>query len=437
MTSEYPGAVENLGYWYVFPTVRGKASTGKVTLWTIMVGVYDITRNKIVKIWDGLLDGTDDISDEEYQGVIRVDFSYENGKVRDEPYTYIRHGKNLGRSNATNPFTQAMKEAHARYVKATDKDGETQYIRPMLARELKETPISDWPVYVQCKFNGNRVMFAINGREIVPYSRNLKPVNVNTRVLEGIARLYSCARKAFRKISPADRANLGLEVEPKINSLFLDGEMYAHGRSLQSLGKLRRKTTLEDTETKYYFFDLFIASSPKMEYQDRYRIVKLIREEYGGSDGEVCFVKTHMAEDYAAVVAYEQRFVSQGFEGAMVRIPDSPYDPSNKGRHSRHLLKLKPRYQEEYEVVGFSGGESSGKEEGAILIIVDVNGNNLTLQPALPLEERYRLFTRYTSSPRLFKEELNGKMIKVYFDEKSDDGIPLRAKTKLEIRDEE
>lgn len=434
--TDYPGAIENLGYWYVFPTVRGKASTGKVTLWTIMVGIYDVTKNKLVKLWDGLFNG-DDVSDEEYHGVIRVDFSYENGKVRDDPYTYIRRGKNLGRSNETNPFTQAMKEAHAKYVKATEKDGETEYIRPMLARELKETPIADWPVYVQCKFNGNRVMFALNGRDVIPYSRNLKPVNVNSRVLDGIARLYMCARKAFAKISTNDLEHYGLEAIPKISKLFLDGEMYAHGRSLQTLGKLRRKSAVEDTDTKYYFFDLYMASSPKMEYQYRYRLLKLIREEYGGTDGEVCFVKTHMAKDLAAVVAYEQRFVSQGYEGAMIRIPDSPYEPSNKGRHSRHLLKLKPRFQEEYEVIGFSGGESAGKEEGAILIIVDVDGHDLVLQPALPLEERYKLFTRYTTSPRLFKEELNGKMIKVYFDEKSDDGIPLRAKTKLEIRDEE
>ena len=434
--TSYPGAVENLGFWYVFPTVRGVASNKKKTLWTIMVGLHDITKNKIVRLWDGLFSG-EDVSDEEYYGVIRIDFSYEGGKIRDDPYVYVKRGKNLGRSNATNPFTQAMKEAHAKYVKATDRDGETEYVRPMLARDIKKAGNIEWPVYVQCKFNGNRCMFTLKGRTIVPYSRNLKPVTVAPRVIEGIARVYSATKKVLSELTDGDMNDMGLKKRPKRGDIFLDGELYAHGQSLQKLGRLRSKTSKNDDETKYYLFDIFVASQPDMIYQDRYKLIRRIRDKYGGNDDEVVFVKTYKADTIDEAIAYKERFVANGYEGAMIRIPGERYEQSNKGYHSRNLIKLKPRFEEEYEVIGFAGGDSSGKEENAILIIVDVSGKDLTLQPALPLDLRKELFDRYTSSPRLFREELNGKMIKVYFDEKSDDGIPLRAKTKLEVREEE
>lgn len=440
--ADMPGAVDNLGFWYVFPTVHGKAGNGRKTLWTIMVGLHDIIKNKPTRLTPDLFKGAE-VSDEDYYGIIRIDFSYEGGKVRDDPYTYVKRGKNLGRANETNPFTQALKEAHAKYIKATDRDGETDYVRPMLARDIKKVHDISWPVYVQCKYNGNRAMFMLDGKRLIPYSRNLKPVTVSDRVINGILRVYSAARKAFDKLTEDEMKDMDLINEhgrvsrPDRARLFLDGELYAHGKSLQTLGRLRSKVAVEDKATKYYLFDVYLSSFPNMVYQDRYKLIKKIRDEYGGDDDEVVFVKTYMAASLNEANAYKEKFVAQGYEGAMIRQPNTPYEQSNKGYHSKNLIKLKPRYEEEYEVIGFSGGESSGKEEGALLIIVDVGGTDLTLQPALPLDERKGLFERYTASPRAFREELNGKMIKVYFDEKSDDGIPLRAKTKLEVRDEE
>lgn len=438
MTSiqDYPGAVDNLGFWYVFPTVHGVASNKKKTLWTIMVGIHDLIKNKLVKLWDGLFKG-DEVSDEEYQGVIRIDFSYEGGKVRDDPYTYIKRGKNLGRSNETNPFTQAMKEAYAKYIKATERDGETSYVRPMLATDISKVSAIEWPVYVQCKYNGNRVMFMLNGKKIIPYSRNLKHVNVSERLMRGVASVYSAAKKAFAKLSSDDMTDMELSTRPTRAELFLDGEAYDHGKLLQSMGKLRRKNAVEDDTTKYYIFDIYLSSSPDMVYQDRYKLLKRIRDEYGGNSDEIVFVKTYLAKNIDEAIGYKNKFVSAGYEGAMIRQPNTKYEQSNKGYHSKNLIKLKPRYEEEYEVIGFAGGESSGKEENALLIIVDVDGHDLTLQPALPLDVRKELFEKYTTSPQAFRKELNGKMIKVYFDEKSKDGIPLRAKTKLEVREEE
>lgn len=425
--SEYPGGIDNTGFWYVFPTVYGKTKEGRKTQWTIMVGLYDIHKNKMVKIIND-----QDISDEEYYGVIRTDFSFVGGKVRDEPFTYVKKGKNLGRANETNPYTQAMKDAYSKYVSATEKDGETEFVRPMLARELKENPITDWPIYMQCKFNGNRVMFGVKNKTIYPYSRNLKPVSVEDRLMLAIKKVYKLAKQVFDGLTDAEMETYGLEKRPTIPELFLDGEMYAHGSSLQKLGKLRGKKAVADNAMKYYLFDVFISSSPDVEYQFRYMIIKKIRDIYDGDD--VVFVKTYLAKNMEEITQRYERFVAMGYEGAMIRLPNMPYDPSIKSRHSRYLLKMKPRFEEEYEVIGFAGGDSSGKEEGAILIIVDVDGHELTLQPALPLEERKALYEKYSKSARTFKEELNGKMIKVYFDEKSDDGIPLRAKTKLEIR---
>jgi len=427
-----PGIVGETGFWYYFPTVTSTSRTNKEIFWRILVGLEDTEKDKLVKLTDNLFENKR--LDEKYIAVIRVESGYVGGKIKDAPDTYVREGKNIGKSNETNVFCQALREAYSKYTKQADKTtAQSTYIRPMLATNIKDIKKITWPMYVQCKFDGNRAMTRIDtDRTVMFYSRNLKPIKGVPQTVEGdILKLYSAAGQYFvnKSLPKASR-----EV------IFFDGELYKHMASLQSLGALRKKTNADNTDPdlKYYIYDLYFGKDPKMSFADRLDMLRGISEKYTAANGKntsIVFVDTYLAATLEQAENYYKEFLNNNYEGAMLRIPDAAYEQSPNNYHSKVLIKMKPRHDNEFEVIGIAGGESKGKEEGALMIICTTDdGESFTVQPALPLSQRIALFDKYSKNRQAFKTELSGKYIKVYYDDVSDDGIPLRAKTKLEVR---
>jgi len=432
---QLPGTLDSTKKWYSFPTIVSKARTGKETTWTIMVAVQNSETNRLVIIKDAFINN--ERMDDDLFAVVRVNSGYTSGKIKDAPDTYIREGKNIGKSNETNVFCQALREAYSKYVKQKDKSGSSnEYVRPMLASNIKDIKNISWPMYIQCKFDGNRAMTKVvpEDRTVLFYSRNLKPIKgVPQTIDDDIVKVYSAAGQYFvdHKMPKNKR-----------EKLFFDGELYKHGSKLQQLGSLRKKTNDDnvDADIKYYIYDLFVGYDPDMTYEDRLELLNEIKKVYIAKFGDatnIVFVDTFLARDLKMAKEYYKEFLDNKFEGAILRVPDAVYTQSANGYHSRVLIKMKPRFDAEFEVVGIAGGESKGKEEGALMVVCITDaGQEFTVQPALPLSERIELFNRYSKDHREFKNELEGKYIKVYYDDESEDHVPLRAKTKLERRDD-
>ena len=96
------------------------------------------------------------------------------------------------------------------------------------------------------------------------------------------------------------------------------------------------------------------------------------------------------------------------------------------------MRKRKPRYSDEYEVVGYTQGDQ-GKDIGAIIWILktpETKKIKSVVFTSIPIgitnEERYKLFSNMTEE--LFNNEYKGKMMTVEYDELSETGVPLRAK---------
>jgi len=125
-----------------WPILYGKASTGKIKTWKIWV-----EKNS---------DGT---------ATIHTDHGYEDGEIQ-RAMVKVATGKNIGRSNETTPYEQAVSEAAAKWEKKKDK----KYVAkradlkkvaeqplPMLAHDFKKRGKAiEWPAYVQPKLNGIR-----------------------------------------------------------------------------------------------------------------------------------------------------------------------------------------------------------------------------------------------------------------------------------------
>ena len=200
------------------PTLYGRARTGKTKEWTIrsVLDAQGVATNVIVH---GYIDG------------------------KKQTDTKIIKGKNIGRSNETSPFKQAIKEAVALWKKKVDKGygpdqdnipkyGEMKYPLPMLAHDYAKRGKSlTYPCWTQFKLDGIRCLAA---------KRN------------GQVEMWSRAGKVFDTMHEIQAELDGLLQEGD----FVDGEIYVHGWSFQRITravKKRRDQEGDDDTTKLQY----------------------------------------------------------------------------------------------------------------------------------------------------------------------------------------
>ncbi|MBP2643834.1 MAG: hypothetical protein H6Q67_1721 [Firmicutes bacterium] len=188
--------------------------------------------------------------------------------------------------------------------------------KPMLAETIVDVNALAFPRIASPKLDGIRAVI-IDGTVM---SRNLKPIP-NAHV-----------QKLFGK--------------EELNGL--DGELI--------LGNPCSPTVFRDTTSavmsrdgepavRFNVFDDF--SNPKAAFTDRIFDASL-------AVGEECdLVPQIEIYDLSELEALEQQWLSQGYEGAMLRLPDAPYKYGRSTVKQGHLLKLKRFKDSEAEIIGF------------------------------------------------------------------------------------
>lgn len=108
---------------------------------------------------------------------------------------------------------------------------------------------------------------------------------------------------------------------------WLDGEIYSHGLPLSKMASAVHK---QDTRLALYVFDIPMARP----FSERLAVMRLINET----------ANIRVAETYrirpAQIDEYYQRFMSEGYEGIIIRIDGHPYQHSRTNK----VLRLKPQY---------------------------------------------------------------------------------------------
>lgn len=403
---------------YAFPQVESITSSGKKSQWRILV--------RIVK-------GADDfqaIKPEYFSGQLSPEFSGwikviakagDDGKVRDSTPTIITEGKNLGKSNETNVFTQALRDAYGLYNKQAAKSGvvdeATDLFPPMLAQRLDDN-ILDFTadVFIQRKFNGVRVVTGIL-KDVIMYSRTRKLYN-------GFDDIKQEAKVIIEKFNTDNPGK----------HLYLDGELYKHGMSLQDISGMARRGEKKASQLQYYVYDCFVIENHKLVGLKFGERNKIIEKYIPKSTTYIVPVETFRINSLDEAKNYYNKFIKENYEGAIVRL-NTPYQFSYNSYHSPSLLKMKPAFDEEFKIVGYSAGEK-GKAKDALMFELETKtGKRFTVTPGLTLEERKQL---YKSMPADFDTKYKGKLLTVTYDELSKDGVPSRARTDgIVIRDYE
>ena len=170
-----------------------------------------------------------------------------------ESLTTLDNGKNIGKTNETNATEQAILSAQASANKKIKKGylteiptGEEQvtnslgFLKPMLAQTIDKVKNWQFPVLCSPKLDGHRLLATAKDKQAVLYSRQGKTVEL-----------------------PHIQCELQKLLDDNIwNGTTLDGEIYLHGESLQTISSLVKKQQQKTEQLKYFLYDAIEPNKP-------------------------------------------------------------------------------------------------------------------------------------------------------------------------------
>lgn len=370
--------------------------------------------------------------------VIRRFTSQYGGKITTQPIILVDKGKGIGKARRT-VSEQAKLEYDSRVNKYMDKgykklpksidlytkeeldallpeettDSEGN-LKPMLAKDFHDVATSvlekQW-WYASRKIDGVRCLMFVKDGEIHTSSRGGKNYDNSTYHITCNPKL-----KKFMLDNP---------------TLILDGELYVHGYSLQTLSGLARlkKETDKCDELQYYIYDVVDTNKT---FEERLEILDHIKDElqldfdpnktFEDGDLQIQMVPHVKVEGWIQIKKTHDSYVKEGFEGAVIRRPDKKYGVNKR---TNDMVKVKEYQDGEFKIIGFSEGL---RPEDMVFVCVTEDGKEFEAKPVGPRELKHEYLERI--------DEIIGKMATVKYFSFSDGGTPTQPVLKC-IRDYE
>jgi len=346
-----------------------------------------------VKVWKGWVDNLGDKS------VMNFSFGLLDGKQQTQTKT-ITEGKNIGRSNETTHFEQAVSQLESKMNKkrdsgyGEDKENIEVPILPMLALPFEKRKHNiEYPCYVQPKIDGVRMTCRKVDGKIEMFTRKGKPFTIMTHIEKDLIRIF---KHGFRE-----------------ETFYLDGELYSDTLTFQELaGVVRRSSNDEETlkQIHYVVFDCFDLIKPFWEFKYRYRQIVDIPDIYWTDS--VRDIPTIPVLTEKQIFEIHTNFTTDGHEGTMVRNEQGLYKLNSR---SSDLQKLKTFLDDEYEIVGFK--EGTGTDDGCVIWECKTQDEQtFSVRPKGSKAERQGYFQN--------GNKWIGSKLTVRYQELTDDGIP-------------
>lgn len=384
----------------VFPILHGQSTTGKKKQWSI----------KVIKYED--------------KAIIEIQHGYVGHKIQINQ-TIVTKGKNIGRSNETTFFQQAINDARTQWIKKKqssyideqETNNNEDYLEnsnvkninndvpnPMLAHEYsKHSSKLKFPICVQPKLDGTRCI-AIKNNGL--YSRNKK--------------IYNNLEYIQEEVNSINTNNLCIPDSITNYNIILDGELYSHDITFQELigiAKTELKENKSSTKINLYVYDIIID----LPYNERYLLLEDIFEK--NNFQYLKLLKTDMIDSEDDIKEKHDEYIKQGYEGLMLRNIDAMYE----NKRSYNLQKYKEFFDKEYEIVNFTQGK--GLESGCVIWICKTENNKqFSVRPQGTRDERKEIFKK--------GNEYIGKFLTIKYQNLTDQGIP-RFPVGVSIRDYE
>ena len=346
--------------------------------------------------------------------VIISTFGQKDGKIQ-ETKEIITEGKNLGKRNATTCIEQAKAEAKSRWTKKVAKgyveqegDAEERKVDSkvvlggkncMLAQDYdKHAHKIVFPAYSQPKLDGGRGILCATVVDskwsVSAWSRNRKPIKSMKHITEQLQQFLTTSKNLTVKYS-----------------ISFDGEFYNHSlkdefEELMSL--LRQDEPLEKCKLlQYHMYDIVeVDGNTSLTFEERMKLRDSIfpsvnyleNNESVDSKSFIKLVETNCVKDKEELDANVARYLTEGYEGGIVRNAKSVYE---QGKRSFHLQKIKEFKDAEYKVIGVNEGRGKLVGHAASFICVTEDGTEFKAK----CDGETSKLKEYFENPALWKDK--------------------------------
>lgn len=265
-------------------------------------------------------------------------------------------------------------------------------LKPMLAKssDSVQNSVLNKPMFVSKKLDGVRCMMKYVDGKVVTISRGGKNYDASTvhitKELEDLFKLYP--------------------------DIILDGELYRHGMHLQEISGIARLETWEDrcNKLQYWIYDIADGEKDFNERLDLLIDLKLLVED---KKYENIFVLEHeYTESWSQIQKLHDKWVQEGFEGAVARKPFKVY---GFGKRGSDMIKIKMYKDDEFLIVDYKDGL---RDEDFCFICETPDGKPFAAKPMGTREQKAEYLDNI--------DNIIGKMGTVKYFDISKDGIPLQ-----------
>lgn len=296
--------------------------------------------------------------------------------------------KNVGRSNETSPEEQAKFEAESlwrfkieRKYSETKEDAQEELRLPMLAHKYEDKKKSViFPAWVQPKLDGVRCLAEWDGNNVALTSRSGKSYSMPT------------VQKQLAEWLPKD--------------MVLDGELYCHGMSCQTVTSYVKKWKSGSEKIIYNVYD-----HPVIEGRDDWNYEQRLDKAWLPQSPNVEAVEGYEVTSHDELMKYHGKFIEEGYEGAILRLYSGLY---LWGYRSSELLKVKEFQDAEFTVIG--AREGRGKMKGGIVWKCKSGSLEFECTMKKTMEERQQMYRD--------RNQFIGEKLTVRFFDRTDDGLP-------------
>ena len=301
-----------------------------------------------------------------------------------------------------NEYTE--EELHELYGSTTT----NQYgvIKPMLAKQeskLTNRKILDKEWLVSRKLDGVRCLMYWDGKQVRTASRG--------------GENYDSATSHLRENEQL------IEFFESYPSIILDGELYRHGKTLQQIsGAARMEKNAYDCDwLQYWIYDMYDTANPDMTALKRQGFLNeyCLCADSENSDSDIQLVEQKIVSKEENIWKLHDQYVSEGFEGCVIRNPDKPYKPNGR---TNDMIKFKNYKSEDFKVVGYELGRRGSEDMTFICELKD--GRTFS---AMPVGDR-AVKEEYVKN---FESKYKDHFAECTYFNYSNDGIPTQPKMRV------
>lgn len=322
--------------------------------------------------------------------VIIIKFGQLNGllQIKTETIFTGKGGRSLQQQVVHRMKSRVNKQLDKGYKvnikEATEKVGTNAlgFFRPMLAHNLHKVGSVIWDeAIVQPKFDGHRCMILNLGGKLIPYTRQGKIITTIDHVLKDI-----CIPEGTT----------------------VDGELYCHGESLQTISSWIKRDQLNTKRLEYIIYDVVSQNSYLSRLNWLYNNHNSIAKRVADSS----LIST---KDDIETLFRESK--SLGYEGIIVRQNNKGY---GAGERCTSLIKVKQLPGMELIETEFLVIDVLPSKDNWGILKCQISENLFFNTPAPgPMIQKTKILTD--------KEQYIGRYATVEFPQYTDDGVPFHA----------